>query len=253
MTTFPNDVPLPDEATLHAYIDGRLPPEREAEIAAWLRAHPLEAARVAAWKHDAETLRTALAAADTFPPNPALSPARLRRRWREKRRARWVLAASVVLALGMGGLLGWHGHALQITEPSPMSDALSAYRLFAEHELALEFTAAERAQLQTWTQRHFGAAGTIPELSAHGWQLSGGRWLSTPEGAAVMLVYQDAAGERVGLYLRPRIPRLSVAGERRDGELFAHYWLQDNIAFALVGPAKHHPVKRMAALLRTSG
>jgi len=98
-----------------------------------------------------------------------------------------------------------------------------------------------------------GAAGTIPELSAHGWQLSGGRWLSTPEGAAVMLVYEDGAGERVGLYLRPRIPRLSVAGERQDGELFAHYWLHDNIAFALVGMAEQGPVKRMTALLRGPG
>jgi len=240
----------PDEATLHAFIDGRLPPEQQADITAWLHAHPDEAARITAWKHDAHTLRTALAGAE-LPPNPNLSPARLRTRHREKRRARLALAASVVLALGLGGTLGWHGHALQSApEVKPMSDALAAYRLFAEHELALEFTAAERASLYTWIQRHFGAAGTLPELDPQGWQLSGGRWLSTPEGAAVMLVYEDPQGERVGLYMRPRIPHVSATGERQDGELLAQYWLKDNIAFALVGPAAQSPVKRMAAALR---
>jgi len=242
----------PDEATLHAYTDGRLPPEQQADVAAWLRAHPADAARIAGWKHDAETLRMAMAGAPM--PNPHLSPARIRARWREKRRARIALAASVVLALGLGGILGWHGHALQ-SEPvaKPMSDALAAYRLFAEHELALEFTAAQHEQLQTWSRRHFGEAGAVPELTTQGWHLSGGRWLSTPEGAAVMLVYEDPRGERVGLYMRPRIPNLSTTGERRDGELIAQYWLQDNIAFALVGSAQQSPVKRMAAALRAPG
>jgi len=244
----------PDEATLHAWVDGRLPPEHQAEITAWLRAHPDEAARVSAWKHDAQTLRTALAGADITTPNPNLSPARLRARWREKRRARLALAASVVLALGIGGTLGWHGHALQTAPtPKPMSDALTAYRLFAEHELALEFTATQQAQLQTWIHRHLGAAGIVPELTAQGWHLTGGRWLSTPEGAAVMLVYEDTQGERVGLYMRPRIPHVSATGERRDGELLAQYWLKDNVAFALVGPAQQSTVKRMAAALRAPG
>jgi len=244
----------PDESTLHAYIDGHLPPERQAEIATWLRTHPDEAERVTAWKHDAQALRTALAGADTLPANPNLSPTRLRTRWREKRRARLALAASVVLALGLGGTLGWHGHALQTASVAkPMSDALTAYRLFAEHELALEFTATQQAQLQTLIHRHFGDAGTVPELTAQGWHLTGGRWLSTPEGAAVMLVYEDTQGERVGLYMRPRIPHVSATGERRDGELFAQYWLQDNVAFALIGPAQQSTVRRMAALLRTPG
>jgi len=244
----------PNEATLHAWVDGRLPPKHQAEITAWLRTHPAEAARVSAWKHDAQTLRTALANTDTFPANPNLSPAHLRTRWREKRRARLALAASIVLALGLGGTLGWHGHALQTSPaPAPMSDALAAYRLFAEHELALEFTEAQHTQLHTWIQRHFGEAGTVPELSAQGWHLTGGRWLSTPEGAAVMLVYEDPQGERVGLYMRPRIPHVSSTGERRDGELLAQYWLKDNIAFALVGPAQQSTVKRMAAALRAPG
>jgi len=242
----------PDDATLHAWVDGRLPPERQAELAAWLRTHPTEAERVTAWKHDAHTLRTALAGADTLPENPNLSPARIRTRRREKRRAKMALAASLVLALGLGGTLGWHTRALQ-TEPAtkPMADALTAYRLFVGPEPALEFTAAERAPLQIWIHRHFGDTGTVPELAAQGWHLTGGRWLSTPEGAAVMLVYEDTEGERVALYMRPKIPHHSTTGERRDGELLARYWLKDNIAFALVGPAQHSPVKRMAALLQT--
>jgi len=244
---------IPDE-TLHAHLDNRLPPERHAEVTAWLHAQPDVAARVAGWKRDADTLRSAFSEPGIFPPNPNLSPAHIRTRQREKRRARMALAASVIFALALGGTLGWHGHALQTPHAAkPMSDALTAYRLFAGQDPALEFTATERTQLQHWMHHHIGDSAAIPELTAQGWHLNGGRWLSTPEGAAVMLVYQDSKGARVGLYMRPKIPHHSTTGERQDGELLAHYWLQDNIAIALIGPAAHNPVKRMAEALQTPG
>ncbi len=47
--------PLPiDDVTLHAWLDGELPPERHAEIEAWLQAHPEDAACVRLWAADRE-------------------------------------------------------------------------------------------------------------------------------------------------------------------------------------------------------
>ncbi len=45
------------EDELHAYVDGELPAERRGAVEAWLAAHPDDAARVAAWRSQAELIR----------------------------------------------------------------------------------------------------------------------------------------------------------------------------------------------------
>ena len=49
------------EDDLHAYVDGVLEPEREAEVAAYLEGHPDMARRVAAFSDQRDLLRKALA------------------------------------------------------------------------------------------------------------------------------------------------------------------------------------------------
>ena len=51
--------PARRDCILHAYVDGRLDPARRAAVAAWLEAHPEQAAQVEGWKRDAERLRVA--------------------------------------------------------------------------------------------------------------------------------------------------------------------------------------------------
>lgn len=243
----------PDDETLHAYVDGRLDPARRAQVAAWLQAHPAEAARVAGWKQDADALRAAWAGAEALPANPALSASALRRRVRQRRRTLAGMAASCVLMLGLGTGLGWQLRDSRLGgERLPMADAVAAYRLFADGEQPLEFDSARRTDLQGWLRTHFGAAGAVPDLQAQGFALRGGRLLSTPEGAAAMLVYQDASGARIGLYLRPGSSRLHE-GERRDGRLLAQYWSEGGTAFALVGPATQTRMRQIAPLLRGQG
>ena len=45
------------EDELHAYVDGELPADRKEAVAAWLAAHPEQAAQVAAWQAQAEAIR----------------------------------------------------------------------------------------------------------------------------------------------------------------------------------------------------
>ena len=45
------------EDELHAYVDGELPADRQEAVAAWLAAHPEQAALVAAWRAQAEAIR----------------------------------------------------------------------------------------------------------------------------------------------------------------------------------------------------
>ena len=50
------DLPVTEDE-LHAYVDGELPAERLEAVSAWLAAHPSEAALVAAWRAQADSIR----------------------------------------------------------------------------------------------------------------------------------------------------------------------------------------------------
>ena len=232
-----NDIlhPWPGEGELHAYVDGRLDATRRAQVEAWLQAHPDQAAEIEGWKRDAERLRVLHAQPENWTANAALEPTQLRRRLRARRRTRLGIAASLLLAFGLGSGVGWQAHEMRPTQASlPMADAVAAYRQFVDADAPpMEFDASRSDDLQRWLQRHFGEAGRMPDLSGAGYRLMGGRLLSTEQGPAAMLVYQDGSGARVGFYLRPR-GALSGPGQRRDGELLARYWSERDTSFALV-------------------
>ena len=46
------------EDELHAYVDGELPADRQAAVESWLAAHPEDAARVSAWRAQADAIRS---------------------------------------------------------------------------------------------------------------------------------------------------------------------------------------------------
>ena len=50
------DSPVMD-AELHAFVDGELAVDRRAAVEAWLATHPDDAARVAAWRAQADLIR----------------------------------------------------------------------------------------------------------------------------------------------------------------------------------------------------
>ena len=55
-----NNRPITED-DLHAYVDGVLEPERQAEVAAYLENHPDVAKRVAGFRRSARTVAQALA------------------------------------------------------------------------------------------------------------------------------------------------------------------------------------------------
>ncbi|KAF1013398.1 MAG: hypothetical protein GAK31_03547 [Stenotrophomonas maltophilia] len=248
------NTPAPTDEELHALVDGRLAPARQAEVLAWLQDNPQQQARVDGWTRDLRSLRAAWAGNDAGTMLPAaLDPVATRRRLRTQRRRRLATVAACALTLCIGTGLGWQLHAGRDAEHLPMADAVAAYRLFAAAGVPLEFNAGGRVQLDDWLRGHFGSAADVPDLSAQGYRLQGGRLLSTAEGAAAMLVYQAEDGGRIGLYVRPRTPRALPVGERRDGRLLAQYWSRNGVAFALVGPADSMRTQPLLPLLSGAG
>lgn len=247
-----NLTPHPDE--LHAYVDGQLPDARRAAVDAWLAVNPDAAERVRGWRRDADALRARWGGTATLPAEPRLDPARIRRRVRADRWAGMGRAALLVMALGLGGISGWLLHGVRGGGPAalPMADAVTAYRLLADQQVSMDFEAGRMGGLQDWLAQNFEAAGRVPDLTSQGYALRGARMLSTPEGAAAMLVYEDQRGATLGVYIRPRPQRLRE-GQRRDGGLVARYWTQGDTAIAVVSSHFDDRADAVAPLLRRGG
>ncbi|UFH50854.1 anti-sigma factor family protein [Pseudomonas sp. KNUC1026] len=230
----------PSEQSLHAWVDGRLNEADRQALDAWLAQHPEVARRVQAWRNDAQHLRAALGGALAQPANPALDPAALRQRLRQHRHRHLARAASLVLALGVGALAGWNGRAMQTPAFVPMGDALEAYRLFAQQGMMpADMTAKDPQTLQHWLDQHFARAQRLPDLDTAGLRPVAARLLSTDQGAAAMVLYEGAHGEKVSFYIRPPGPRHNMLGRgsRQDGELQADYWSGAGFNYAVVSRA----------------
>jgi anti-sigma factor RsiW len=242
-----DDQPI-GEDDLQAYIDDRLAPDRRRRVEAWLQQHPERRRNVEADRRHRDTLRSTLLAGDE--PVPArLRVAEIRRRLRAARSHRVrAAAAAVVLVIG-GAAVGWSGRGwLERQAVADMSDAVAAYRVFtADAAQPVEMRASDRARLGQWLSGRLGRTLEIPDLSSLGLRFMGGRLLSTADGAAALLMYDNDRGARLVFYVRP------VAGgrppgpqERIEGGIATRFWFDGRYGYAVAGPAAS-PVLRPAA------
>jgi anti-sigma factor RsiW len=240
----------PDD--LQAWVDGRLPPGRRAGVEAWLAANPEAAARLRRMAAQREALRTALR-----PKHDEPLPARLRvaslaavRRRRRRQALRRVAAACAWL--GLGGALGWAGHAgladraaerpaaAPGAAPRPVAaDAIAAHRVFvADAGRPVEVAAAQEAQLVRWLSNRLGRPLVAPDLGPLGYRLMGGRLLPSAAGEpAAQLMYEDAGGTRLTVYLRADRAggtgtEFRYAGDAAQG-VHAFWWVDHGFGYAV--------------------
>ncbi|UVJ42355.1 anti-sigma factor [Pseudomonas sp. LS1212] len=230
----------PNEHDLQAYVDHRLEPADRLRLDTYLAAHPDLAAQVRAWQQDAQRLRLALAGGGQLPASPALDPAMIRQRMYRQSRRYLASAAVLLLAIGVGGLSGWQAREMALGGSTlPMTDALQAYRMFAVQQiLAADLRVQQGSELQSWLDRYFHHAHRLPDLQAAGFKPVSGRLMSTDQGPAAMVLYEDPSGRRISFYIRPPGPNntLLPRGSRRDGELQAEYWSSADYNYAMVSP-----------------
>jgi anti-sigma factor RsiW len=241
--------PTVSEDELHAYVDGELPPERRGAVEAWLTSHSDDAARVAAWRSQAELIRARYGgAADEKPPR-RLDLARLerQRRWRLTGMA----AAAVIAAFVAGGAAGWFARAAQGPSSSDLrkftADALDAYRLYVvEVRHPVEVAGDERPHLTQWLSKRVGSPVRIPELDKMGLKLVGGRLLPGPTGATAFFMYENPSGERFTLYCGQTGDRESALRYTTGDHNAAYYWVDHNMACVLSGPAERDKLHAIA-------
>jgi len=236
------------EDELHAYVDGELPADRRKAVEAWLAINPQDAARVEAWRAQAEQIRASYAAIAEDPTPPHLDVARLAhgdRRW-----ARLAVAA-IVLAFLAGGVAGWFGHASfeggSAAAKTVTADAIDAYNLYVvEVRHPVEVTGAEAAHLTQWLSKRLGYAVRAPNFAPVGLQLIGGRLLPGPSGGAAFFMYEGPTGERYTLYCARHDAPESALRYRAAGPVAAYYWIDENRAYVVSGPADRDRLLKIA-------
>ena len=123
------------EDELHAYIDGELPADRKEAVAAWLAAHPEQAALVASWRAQAESIRARYGAVADEPVPERLKLDQVLKHDRANGRS-WaaMAAAAAVVAFVVGGAAGWMARGASAAAPTGFdvfaSEALDAYKLY---------------------------------------------------------------------------------------------------------------------------
>src|SRR5882724_4410937 len=98
--------PPVSEEELHAFVDGEIAADRRAAVEHWLATHAEDAARVAAWRAQADAIRARYGSVAGEPVPARFNVDRLARAGR-----RWlrVAAAAAVAMLLVGGAAGWFG------------------------------------------------------------------------------------------------------------------------------------------------
>jgi anti-sigma factor RsiW len=230
----------PNERVLHAYVDHHLSDPDRRLVDTWLAAHAEDAARVQGWQQDAQQLRAVLGGALQQQVNPDLDPTSIRQRLKRQSHRRLTSAAILLITISAGGLGGWEARELSMAGAAPMTDALQAYRLFAQQGiLPADFKVQDNTDMQAWLDRYFTQANRLPDFQATGFKAVSGRLLSTDQGPAAMVLYEAPDGRRISFYIRPPGPahNLLPNGSRSDGELQVEYWSGAGYNYALVSPA----------------
>ena len=240
----------PDRDRLMAYIDNELDPAVRAAV----EADAAAMIEIAALQRQADAIRTLFAPAAAEPVPARLDPHRLalvRNRQRVQAVGR---AAMIVAVLGVGIAAGWmlrpSGEAPALYDRL-IANAVSAHTVYvAEQRHAVEVSGSESEHLSNWLSNRLASKLAMPDLSAEGLSFLGGRLLPAPEvagGRAAQLMYEDAAGERLTLYITPSN---GVGGPALDTVRFgvdtAVYWADDIFTCTLVGP---QPPEAMQAVL----
>jgi anti-sigma factor RsiW len=237
------------EDELHAYVDGGLAAERRGAIESWLATHPEDDAKVAAWRKQAALIQARYGAVVDEKIPPQLDIARMACR----RRNGWIaLASAAALATFVaGGIVGWMVRGVETPARSSLTqfttDALEAYRLYVvEVRHPVEVPGDQRPHLVEWLSKRLGSPLLAPQLDKVGLKLVGGRLLPGPTGATAFFMYEGPSGDRFTLYCGHTSDQETALRYTSGDQNAAYYWVDQNIAYVLSGPAERDKLHNIA-------
>lgn len=236
------------EAELQAYVDGRLSPERAADVAQHLAQHEEDARRVEAYRrHNARLHETFDAWLVEAVPEKLLPGGR--RRFRQD----WMRYAAALLLTVAGGFAGWHAHerigGVKVQSTQIARVAAVAHVVYSpEVRHPVEVGADQEEHLVRWLSKRLGASLKVPHLAPQGYALVGGRLLPGERGPAAQFMYQDAKGQRLTLYVRVSADARTPTAFRfaQENGVGVFYWLDGRMGYALSGEIDRGELLRVA-------
>jgi anti-sigma factor RsiW len=241
------------EDELQAFVDDRLAGDRRAAVEAHLAAHPELAERIAVERRQRAILRSRLDAKFAEPVPARLRIANLRAARRSLRTRGWMSAAAAVALFAAGATAGWFANTIA---PAPLAPAPTAsvaqgahaaYRTFVvEVAHPVEVGVQQEAHLLQWLSKRLGRKLAAPDLSPFGYRLMGGRLLPGGNGAAAQLMYDDASGRRLTIYVRATEGKETAFRFQKEGEAATFAWIDQGFGFAVTAAATRDELLRIA-------
>jgi anti-sigma factor RsiW len=236
-----SDGPIAED-DLQAYVDGRLPEERRAEVEAYLAQNPDVRERIELDIRQRNQLRGQLEgiAGEPVPPRLWIANIRAARRSAMVGRLKAIAASLVIFVVGASA--GWFAAHHETLAPPATSgvaqNATAAYRTYVvEVAHPVEVASAQEAHLLQWLSRRLGKPLAAPDLTPFGYRLMGGRLLPGTDSAAAQLMYDDASGKRLTLYVRAAPGSETAFRFQRDGDAATFAWIDQGFGFAVTAPA----------------
>jgi anti-sigma factor RsiW len=241
----PDNNPPFDADQMELWLSARLPRAQRRRIDDWLAQHPQASADWHALQQDHRALSQLNPLKDTrhlddydLQPDP-------RQRMRIWSRLP-VLPTLTAFALGCLCtalvLPFWSvpepdGTASTASRAAFVQGAIQAHALYSvEVRHPVEVGEQDQAHLLKWLSKRLDRPLSAPDLSALGFRLLGGRLLPAADGPAAQLMYQDAGGERITLYIasaRNSQPSSFLFSEQ--GGISSFYWVDEHWGYSLSG------------------
>lgn len=262
--------PLTDDEC-HALVDAQGTRQALAALRQRLQGEPAAQQQVAQWRAQRDSLRRLHADVlhETLP--SALTQATRQATAARQTSTSWQhlggMAASVLLAFGVGWLSNTGWQALQ-AQPSAapqlaqvqlekdfVRQASLAHRVYTpEVKHPVEVTAQEQVHLVQWLSKRLGKPLKVPDLSAQGFELVGGRLLPGDAGARAQFMFQNGTALRVTLYLGALNPATVQAPSGQEtgfrfepqASVPSFYWVDQGFGYALAGPLPRAQLMQLA-------
>jgi anti-sigma factor RsiW len=243
-----------DDDMLQSFVDGALGPVERAAVEAALAQDQEASRRVLQLVEQRRLLRERFDGVlfEPVPERLLLKPPP----WIGYARAASILVAGI--AIGLVLPLAWQGMrpaqpvasapagAVAATLAGRAARAHMVYAVEVRHPV--EVDAAQQEHLVNWLSKRLGTKLKVPELTAEGFELLGGRLLPGPEGPVAQFMYQEPAGKRLTLYVssRGRAEEQTAFRYTQEGKVSVFYWIDGNWGYALSGELDKASLSRLS-------
>lgn len=276
-----NAPPAVPDRDLHAFVDGELSDARRRQIAEWLAERPEQAARVAGWRSQNESIRRLFPAGSSFrparPARAAAEPIRLpppsapAARPAPRSRATSVMVVAALAAVGAmvyaareaatptqtsvapadgqgASRVARSGSVAAPLSPGQMARRVAAaWRAYAQDPThAVETTAATHA-FDGWLMSRAGLA-RAPTIA--GARFIGARILPGAAANAAFFLYESSDRLRIVLVgeLTPSAAALAApSGATVEGDIAVRVWRAEGVAWAIAAPTPPARLETIAA------